>query len=47
MTGYTIVGGGHEIPGPRWRRLLPDTTVGGGLVAADVIARFFDLDASG
>ncbi|WP_238846446.1 alpha/beta hydrolase family esterase [Nocardia terpenica] len=46
VTGYTIVGGGHEIPGPRWRRLLPDTTVGGGLVAADVIARFFDLDGS-
>nr|WP_082871481.1 alpha/beta fold hydrolase [Nocardia terpenica] len=46
VTGYTIIGGGHEIPGPRWRRLLPNTTVGGGLVAADVIARFFDLNAS-
>ncbi|MFJ4651093.1 alpha/beta hydrolase family esterase [Nocardia sp. NPDC088792] len=43
VTGYTLVGGKHEIPGTRWRRLLPDTTVGGGLVASDVIAEFFGI----
>lgn len=43
VTGYTIVGGRHEIPGPVGRLLLPNTTVGGGLVAADVIAQFFGI----
>ncbi|MFD6158137.1 alpha/beta hydrolase family esterase [Nocardia sp. NPDC060256] len=44
VTGYTVVGGKHEIPGPIGRSLLPDTTVGGGLVAAEVIAQFFGID---
>ncbi|MEU7140926.1 alpha/beta fold hydrolase [Nocardia sp. NPDC046473] len=46
VTGYTVVGGKHEIPGPISRRLLPDTTVGGGLVAAEVIAQFFGIDGT-
>ncbi|PXX53905.1 poly(3-hydroxybutyrate) depolymerase [Nocardia tenerifensis] len=43
VTGYTVIGGGHEIPGPRWHRFRPDTEVGGGLIAADAIAEFFGL----
>ncbi|MFB8282767.1 alpha/beta hydrolase family esterase [Nocardia colli] len=44
VTGYTVVGGRHEIPGPHGRWLLPGTTGGGGLVAAEVIAQFFGID---
>lgn len=43
VTGYTVLGGGHEIPGPRRRRLRRDDAVGGGLVAAEVISEFFGL----
>ncbi|RJO72554.1 hypothetical protein D5S18_22565 [Nocardia panacis] len=43
VTGYTIVGGRHEIPGPRPRLLRPDATVGGGLVAASVVSDYFGL----
>lgn len=43
VRGYTVVGGRHEIPGPRWRRWLPDTSARHGFVAAEVISQFFGI----